>query len=246
MQYYFITGTSKGIGKALAERALQEENVQVFGFSRSQSVEHRHYLHTTVDLSDIGHLKEHIEAIFPVLENPERIVLINNAGTLGDINYIGELAHDNIEQVVNLNITAPAMLVNQFLRVYREIDAEKIVINVSSGAGKYPIDGWSGYCTSKAALDMFTQVASLEQDKRKGNSSYYPTKFYALAPGVVDTDMQSAIRSVDAQQFSTLDKFLKLKENNELSDAASVADKFFYLIRHTGQFKEVLQDVRKF
>lgn len=246
MHYYFITGASQGIGKALAERALQEEDVQVFGFSRSQSVEHRNYLHTAIDLSDIGQLKEKIDGIFPGLENAERIVLINNAGTLGDINYIGELAHDKIERLMNLNVTAPAILANQFLRAYQRINAEKIVINVSSGAGKNPVDGWSGYCTSKAALDMFTQVAALEQHKRKENGDYYPTKFYALAPGVVDTNMQTTIRGVDARQFSTVDKFLNLKKHNELSDAANVADKFFYLITHTEQFKEVLQDVRKF
>ncbi len=244
--YYFITGASRGIGKALVERALQEENTQVYGLSRSQSVEHSRYHHIAIDLSDIGYLQEKIDTLFPEVAHPRRIVLINNAGTLGDVSYVGDISPDSMATLINLNVTVPIMLVNQLLRAYGQVDTEKIVINVSSGAGKYPVDGWSGYCTSKAALDMFTQVAALEQDRRKETSGYYPTKFYALAPGVVDTDMQSVIRGASVRQFSTLDKFLKLKEHNELAGPAEVAAKFFYLINHTQQFQDVLQDVRNF
>lgn len=246
MQYYFITGASRGIGRALVERALQEKDARVTGFSRSPSVTHNHYRHIAADLSDIAQLQQTLEELFPALEEPRRIVLINNAGTLGDVQYVGALAHDGLIRTINLNVTAPMLLVNQFVQAYRSVDAEKIVINVSSGAGKYPVDGWSAYCTSKAALDMFTQVAALEQQKRQDHVDHRPVRFYALAPGVVDTRMQDTIRQVDARQFSTLDKFLSLKQNNELSDPAQVSAQFFHLIQHPEQFKEVLQDVRKF
>ncbi len=131
---------------------------------------------------------------------------------------------------------------NAFLRRYQGADAQKIIINVSSGAGKYPVDGWSGYCASKAALDMVSQAAALEQHVRGANN----VRIYALAPGVVDTPMQEQIRETDAADFSKLDKFMNYKADNALDDAETTAEKFFQLINHPERFEEVLQDVRQF
>lgn len=239
MQYFFITGTSRGIGKALAERILQEEDTFVFGFSRHADIQHEHYRHQNVDLSDIEHLKQEVTGFFSDLSDAERIVLINNAGTLGDVKHFGEIADDQIQFLFNLNVTAPAILMNHFFQAYRKHSAEKIIINVSSGAGKHAVDGWSGYCASKAALDMLSQVAALEVKKVSD------FKIFALAPGVVDTAMQAEIRQVNRKDFSNLDKFLNLKEEGALDDAARTAEKFMYLINHSSEFNDVLQDVRE-
>lgn len=242
MHHYFITGTSQGIGKALAERVLQENSSQVYGFSRSQSIEHPRYTHTFVDLSDIASLTARVSHFFPSLERAEKIVLINNAGMLGEVKYLGDLDDERIAQLFNLNLIAPTILVNHFVRTYQDLPAEKLIINVSSGAGKYPVDGWSGYCASKAALDMISQVVALELEKKEQKHF----KIYALAPGVVDTRMQGEIRAVDARHFSSLDKFKQYKANRELDDPAYTANKFFQLIQQPDQFEKVLQDVRKF
>lgn len=241
MDYYFITGSSRGIGKALVEEALKQNQSRVFGFSRSAGVQHPHYTHVEADLSDVHHLAQQLGDFFPVLDDVQRIVLINNAGTLGDVRYVGDLDPQSIISLFNLNVTVPALLMNAFIRQYRTSEAEKIIINVSSGAGKYPVDGWSGYCASKAALDMLSQVAALESEKRATGF-----RIYALAPGVVDTHMQAEVRATDAADFSTLDKFMKYHENKALDKPAVTAEKFFRLIKHPGQFGDVLQDVRQF
>lgn len=245
MQYFFITGTSRGIGKALAERALKEKDTWVTGFSRQNTIQHERYKHTAVDLSDIERLKKEVDGFFPKLSQAGRIILINNAGTLGEVKYLSELADESIQFLFNLNVTAPAILMNHFLSAYREHRAEKIIINVSSGAGKYPVDGWSGYCASKAALDMLTQVAAVEQQKMEEQGKGIGMKIYALAPGVVDTEMQAEIRQVNQDNFSSLDKFLNLKKEEKLDNTAQTAEKFFYLINHTEEFTDVLQDVRQ-
>ena len=242
MHYYFITGTSQGIGQALAERALQDNDSQVYGFSRSQTIEHPRYTHASIDLSDIASLMSKVDQLFPSLEDAEKVVLINNAGTLGEVKYLGDLDDKRIAQLFNLNLTAPTILINHFIRTYQDSSAEKLIINVSSGAGKYPVDGWSGYCASKAALDMVSQVAALELEKKKQKRF----RVFALAPGVVDTHMQGEIRKVDARDFSNLNKFKQYKANRELDDPAYTADKFFQLIQQPDHFKEVVQDVRKF
>ena len=72
-----ITGTGKGIGKAIAELLL-DEGYFVFGYSRSNSIEHPHFTFTKIDLSNL-------EAIqFPTIDS-ENLLLINNAATIGEI-----------------------------------------------------------------------------------------------------------------------------------------------------------------
>lgn len=243
MQYYFITGTSRGIGKALAERALKEENAQVIGFSRQQNIDHDRYTHHSLDLSEVDSLGTKAESFFTELADAERIVLINNAGTLGDVKYIGSLDDKQIGQLFSLNATAPAILMNHFVRAYRDSSAERIIINISSGVSQYPVDGWSGYCASKAALDMLSEVAALELEKQNVENF----RVYAVAPGIVDTQMQTDIREeVNEQNFSRLQKFKDYKADGDLDDPQQTAEKYFYLINHPDQFQKVRQDVREF
>ena len=243
MRYFFITGSSKGIGRGLVERVLEEEDTEVHGFSRSPGVEHSRYHHHQVDLSDTGWLTDHAAEFFPKLEDTTQIVLINNAGMLGDVKYMGDLDNASYARLFNLNVTAPAMLMNEFIKAYREQTVKKLIINVSSGAGKYPVDGWSGYCASKAALDMLSQVAQNELEQ-KGLSDHF--KVYALAPGVVDTEMQGEIRQVSKENFSKLDKFINYKKDGALDDARHTAEKFMELINNSDRFEDVLQDVRQY
>ena len=241
MDYYFITGSSRGIGRALVEKALTDENARVHGFSRSGGVQHPHYTHHEIDLSDMDALLPQMSHIFSDLPDARRIILINNAGTLGEVKYAGELEAASIVTLWNLNVTAPALLMNAFLDQYRDHPAEKMIINVSSGAGKYPVDGWSGYCASKAALDMLSQVVALESEKRSTG-----VRVYALAPGVVDTPMQAHLRDTDARDFSSREKFRKYHTEAALDDPATTAEKFFQLIQQPDSFDAVLLDVRKF
>ncbi len=241
MDYYFITGSSRGIGRALVEKALERPNTRVTGFARSTGERHPRYTHTTVDLSDVSALSKQADSFFSTVEAPRRLVLINNAGTLGQVKYLGDLDDSSIITLFNLNVTAPTLLINAFIRQYRAVQAEKLIINVSSGAGKYPVDGWSGYCASKAALDMVSRVVALESELRPDGF-----RVFALAPGVVDTAMQDHIRTTDAANFSKLPKFMDYKAEDALDDPATTAEKFFQLIDQPERFAEVIQDVRNF
>ena len=54
MKHFFITGTSRGIGKALAETLLENDNNEVTGISRTRSIKHPNYKHITTDLSNLS------------------------------------------------------------------------------------------------------------------------------------------------------------------------------------------------
>jgi benzil reductase ((S)-benzoin forming) len=116
-----------------------------------------------------------------------------------------------------------------------------MVINISSGAANSAIDGWSGYSSSKAALNQLSLVAE-EESKLKGLG----IKYYALSPGIIDTNMQKDIRSSSPENFSNRDKFLSYKKNGDLSSPEETAVKIHYLIENYSNFEEVVQDVRAY
>lgn len=240
MNIYIITGASKGIGKALAEELLKDENNHVVGVSRTCSIKHPNYRHQPLDFSDIEAVEHNLQKVFLPYKDAEKLVLINNAGVLGDIGYVGEgMPNERFEFVFDVNVIVPAMLMNTFLEVYKEQQAQKVVVNISSGAGKYPVDGWASYCASKAAMDMLSHTVQLEQDKRGTG-----VRVYALSPGVVDTHMQEQIRESDASRFSTVEKFRDYKANNELASAEEVSIKIVNFLNSINKYTEVVVSVR--
>jgi len=86
MNYYFITGSSKGLGESLLNLLLKDDNNFIFGFARTCSIEHKKYIHSFINLSDLEVVKNYD---FPILENADNIVLINNAGAVGDVSHVG-------------------------------------------------------------------------------------------------------------------------------------------------------------
>ena len=236
MNYYFITGTSKGLGKAITEQLLKDENNFVFGYSRNNVITHKNYYHKLIDLNNLEALKK---IQFPVLNNPEKVVLINNAGSVGDINHVGEIDNDQIIACYNINLIAPAIITNNFVSAYKNISNEKLIINISSGAGKSAIDGWSTYCSAKSGIDMFSKVFAEEIKIDKTNF-----KVLSLAPGIIDTGMQVQIRNSKVNGFSNLDRFIEYKKNGDLASAEETANKVIRFVSENELQAETICSVR--
>lgn len=218
MNYYYITGTSRGIGKAFAEYLLQDPSNSVIGISRQKTIEHPHYRHFFLDLTDI---KAVSDFKFELHSHPQKIYLINNAGALGPIKPIGKLSAESIVEAYTVNLIAPSVLTNAFISCYNTTDTEKVILNISSGAGKNPVDGWATYCASKAGLDMFSRVVDTEQKIRiqhPQENIHKSFKIFSISPGVVNTQMQSEIRTASREDFSRIDDFKNYKEKDQLAD----------------------------
>lgn len=246
MNYYYITGTSRGIGKAFAEYLLDNPSNNVIGISRQKTIEHPNYRHFFLDLSDASAL---VNFKFEPHANAKKIFLINNAGTLGFIKPVGKLNSDIIVKNYTLNIIAPSVLTNAFINCYDTADAEKVIVNISSGAGKAPVDGWAVYCASKAAVDMFSRVVDMEQTIREEHTStaiHKGFKIFAIAPGVVDTEMQSEIRNASKEDFSRLEKFIDYKVNHHLSDPVEISRQYFNILNNVDQIKEVVSSIKDY
>jgi benzil reductase ((S)-benzoin forming) len=237
MNHYFITGTSRGIGKAIAEQLLLDPKNFVTGLSRTSAITHERYTHVEIDLSDLEKVSQFN---FPVLERAEKISLVNNAGAIGKVFYVGKIPDDLIKRAYNLNLVAPTILTNSFLNFYSSNPAKQIIINVSSGAGKNAIDGWSVYCATKAGLDMFTKVVA-EELKIADRKNVF---IFAVAPGVVDTNMQDEIRTADQTNFSNIQRFIEYKKTNQLASPDFVAGKYLAILELPEKFKDVLFSVK--
>lgn len=208
MNHYFITGTSKGLGKSLAELLLKDNANLVYGISRTNSISHKNYTHFSLDLANLEEVKNFK---FPKIDAATKIILINNAGIVGDIKHIGNLDNEKIISTYFINLVSPTILTNLFVRSFNAAISKQI-INISSGAGRSAIDGWSVYCASKAGLDMFSLVFKEEIAAKKQN-----TKVISLAPGIIDTNMQSEIRQAKKTDFTNIDQFIAYKNNGNLA-----------------------------
>ncbi|UPT65905.1 MAG: SDR family NAD(P)-dependent oxidoreductase [Sphingobacteriales bacterium JAD_PAG50586_3] len=216
MKIYYITGTSRGIGKALAEHILSLPDTKVIGLARHQTIQHANYKHVDIDLSNTSftanfYFEQHAEAT--------EIVLVNNSGVIGDIARFGSINNDKIVEAMHVNLIAPFILSNNFVKAYQGLTIPLTILNISSGAARNPVDAWGAYCTSKAGVDMFSKVLSLEQEivGRKN------LRCLSLAPGIIDTQMQDAIRATNPADFSRHADFVAFKEEGKLVTPVNLA-----------------------
>lgn len=225
MRQLFITGSSKGIGAAIARAACESGRYRVQGYARSASWSHPAYQHQCLNLSDPSELARFR---FPELEpGLEQVVLINNAATLGEVKPIGKLSPERILESVTLNLSAPLILSNAFTLAYGQYPASRLIINISTGAASHPYDGWGLYCSTKAAVDMLTLVQDKECGQRRDKA---PFLVRAVAPGVVDTAMQTTLREADPEEFSLKEKFVALHREGQLSDPTLVGKAYLDIL----------------
>lgn len=243
---YFITGTSSGIGNALTNHILEkEENSLVEGISRTQTIHHQNYKHHVFDLAELDNLigffgKLNLEK--RIKSKIDKVVLINNAATLGQVGYVGKIPSQEIIKTMNINTLAPFVLMNEFLRTFDTETfgkIEKVIINISSGASKRPIDGWASYCASKASLNLFSEV--IEEEEKKLNHN---TQIFNVSVGVVDTAMQAQIRQTNQNDFSNVEHFKELKQNNQLASPEFIAEKIYAIIQKPQAFEDIWQKLQ--
>lgn len=215
-----ITGTSSGIGKAIATHYLQQ-GFSVIGIGRRHTVDHANYQPVVCDLTD----EQAVRALDVKAWVSEDILLVNNAGMLGTVKRLSDQDSPDINQVMALNVVAPALLMNKLALACADASVLLTVVNISSGAAKRAIPSWAAYCASKAALEMLSETFYLEEQE-KGRS----TRVYCVAPGVVDTPMQAQIRSVDAIYFTASATFHDYYESGELISPELVAQKLHRLL----------------
>lgn len=197
-QLAIVTGTSRGIGAAVAERLLAR-SWTVVGIARHQSaVSHPRYRHLEVDLADSAALATSVEpALREDIGNSavRRVGLVNNAAAGGVLGPIETIDAGNLLRLSAVNWVAPTWLLAFVLRAARPSVALRVV-NVSSGAAVRAFPGLVDYCGSKAALRMTGMAAAAElESPLRITPAPADAAILSYEPGTVDTEMQAEART---------------------------------------------------
>ena len=196
-----------------------DQGHEVVGIGRSHAISHELFSFIPCDLSK----PEQWKSICFGSEEKE-VMLINNAGVIGNIRRISDQETADIDEVITVNALTPMHLCHQFLRSF-DPSFQLTIVNISSGAASRSIPSWASYCASKAALDRFSETLYLEE-KEKGRD----VRIYSLAPGVLDTAMQEKIRASGKNEFSSHDTFIELFRNKELISPKAAVGKLMRLL----------------
>lgn len=198
-----VTGASRGIGAATA-RHLAAEGATVIlaardaGAIRTLASEIATTGATAHDLPcDVTRYGDVAALVaFALAETGRLDVLVNNAGRISPIARLadsdpdawGAIADTNYKGVYHgLRAAIPAML-----------GSGGVIVNISSGAATSALEGWSHYCSSKAAVLSLTACAH----KEYGDMGI---RVIGLSPGTVATGMQGEIRASGLNPVSRLD-----------------------------------------
>ncbi|MBN2794670.1 MAG: (S)-benzoin forming benzil reductase [Clostridia bacterium] len=250
MEIFIITGTTKGLGHALVKNLIHE-NHHIISLSRSKSEDLMalaeskgcHLNYEIMDLNDIDQVEKTMEAVFKSFEGTEieEITLINNAGVVLPVGKIGKTEISMNINNLHVNLVAPVVTMSKFVEKTQNLKIKKRILNISSGAGKKPYEGWSSYCASKSGLNMYSLCLNLEQKKEK-----YPVEVLSLAPFIMDTDMQNTLRNSKEEDFPLLEMFKDFKSEGKLLTPNQVAEIICKLIQGENWPEEVIADVRDY
>lgn len=236
MKLVIITGASRGIGQALAleldrrwetdttflllarnEAALSSLAVQLKGNGVPCPVDFGNPVNGAARFAEL------LSATEP--GSFTHVYLVNNAGMAGPIGRLGTLDAAAVEMTVQVNVTTPILVTNVLLAWIGDSGTPVSVLNISSGAARFPIEGLTAYCASKAGLDMFARVAAEE-----GVPGF---RVVSVAPGIIETDMQREIRETPADRFPMHHQFVAFKETGQLKTVEQSAVELADLLAET-------------
>ncbi|GAB6183841.1 SDR family oxidoreductase [Thermodesulfovibrio hydrogeniphilus] len=182
-----ITGASKGIGLAIANKFAKEgANLMLVARSEgllkdiSSKLQKEYDIKVVYAKVDITKPDE-IEKAFEIFrKNFQALdILVNNAGR-GIFNYIHNGSYNEWREVIDLNLTGLIHLTHLAVNIMIPQRSGHIV-NISSVAGRVGIPGWSVYCATKWAVVGFSE--SIRKELLK-----YNIRVTVIEPGVVRTE----------------------------------------------------------
>jgi short-subunit dehydrogenase len=163
MKKALVTGSSKGIGKAITKQLL-ELGYSVLGVSRTKALfEDKNYTHFQIDLTN---QKEVLEFCKKLKKEKEIFIVVNNAG-FGRFEPHEELSFKVITDMVMLNLTTPLLITNATLRNLKQNGG--YLFNITSIEAIKSSKFAGVYSSTKAGLKAFGD--SLFEESRKSNLS---------------------------------------------------------------------------
>lgn len=208
-----ITGTSRGIGRELAEHYLSQ-GYSVRGISRNGSgPEHEKYLHYNFDVT----CDEDVASFFRSLsKETDQFYLINNAG-IASMNHSMLTPTEVIRRIFEVNVISSFVFCREAAKLMNRLKNNGRIVNFSTVAVPFRLEGEAAYGASKAAIETLTKILAKEV-------SPFNITVNCVGPTPIATDL---IRSVPTQKIEAIINRQAIKRMGTVADIANVIDFFF-------------------
>ncbi|RXJ66833.1 oxidoreductase [Halarcobacter ebronensis] len=210
---FIITGSSKGIGKALSLYYL-EKGFIVVGCSRGETtICHENYRHHSLEVNDE---KAVVKMVRETKKEFGKIdVLLNNAG-IASMNHFLTTTLQSVQNIFATNFEGTFLFSREVSKVMMKQKQGRIV-NYTTVAAALNLEGEAVYAASKAAIENFTQTVAKEL-------ASFNITVNAIGPTPIQTDL---IKAVPKDKIEELLQKQAIKRFGEIDDIKNVID--FYI-----------------
>lgn len=207
-----LSGTSRGIGKYLAEYYLRKDYI-IAGCSRGgPSLKHNNYIHFQLDVCEEDRVSKMIKKILKRFNKID--ILINNAGT-ASMNYMVLTPTPTALEIIKTNFLGTFNFTREVSKIMIKQKRGRI-INISTVAVPLALEGESVYIASKAAIEGFTKSIAKELS---------PFNITVNTVGIAPI-MTDLLKAIPKAKFDSLLNKMTIKRFTKFKDISNVIDFF--------------------
>ena len=215
-----ITGSNRGIGKAMVE-VFASSGANIWACARKATSEYEAWLQTTAEENDVWIKPVYFEltdvnainnGIQSIIDDGQSIdVLVNNAG----ISTVGLLSMSKVEEIEKLFQVNYFAMLRIIQRVSKRMSRQRhgVIINMGSIAGIEPQPGKIAYGSSKAAVIMMTKCLAKELGPMG-------IRVNAIAPGPIETEMIHQYKDDMLEKLASESALRRLGKKEEIAQVA--------------------------
>ena len=217
-----ITGSSKGIGRAIAERFAQEGADVVIDYNSTRSgaedalrtveAAGRRGLIVKADLSSTAEVRKLVATAIAHFGRLD--ILVNNAGVETHAPF-WEVTEEDYDRVLDVNLKGVFFTTQEMVRHLMQTKRRGKIVNISSVHEDLPFPNFAAYCASKGGLKMLTRNLSVELGPLGININ-------SIAPGAIETPINTKLLN-DPQKLNALLTQIPLSRLGKPDDVSGLA-----------------------
>lgn len=214
-----ITGCNRGLGHGIASIAI-EKGYRLIALGRTEPTDllkSGKVMFTEIDFAALDTIAEKTRAALSETNHLDMVIL--NAGILGTLARLSEVDIADLKMTMDVNVWSNKILLETLFDLQIRVDR---VLAISSGAAVSGHRGWAGYGLSKATFVMLIKLFANEHPE---------THFLSLAPGLIETDMQSTIRELKQDEaFPSFGRLRAAHGTPDMPDPTDAARQIFHML----------------